>query len=46
MPHKYQVHRIVTDLTQPWLQGYKRPPFGNMFWQYVDIDNAKRPVKP
>ncbi|MBA4342362.1 MAG: bicyclomycin resistance protein [Methylibium sp.] len=46
MPQKYMVHRIVTDLTQPWLQGYKRPPFGNVFWQYVDIDNAKRPVKP
>ena len=37
-PHKYNVHRIVNDLTQPWLLGFRRPPYGNQFWQYVDID--------
>jgi ABC-type transport system substrate-binding protein len=41
-PHKYNVHRIVTDLTQPWLIGYRRPLFGRQFWQYVDIDESKR----
>ena len=40
-PHKYNVHRIVTDLTQPWVLGYRRPLFGNQFWQYIDI--GKRP---
>ena len=48
MPLKRVVHRIITDLTQPWLTGYRRPPFGNQFWQYVDIDAARqpRPRKP
>ena len=43
MPNRYNVHRIVTDLTQPWLQGFRRPLFGNQFWQYVDVDPALRP---
>ena len=38
MPQKYLVHRIVTDLSQPWVIGYKRPLFGNQFWQYIDVD--------
>jgi ABC-type transport system substrate-binding protein len=42
-PHKYHVHRVLTDLTQPWLVGYRRPLFGNQFWQYVDIDLRKDP---
>ena len=46
MPHKYNVHRIVTDLTQPWLVGYRRPAFNNQFWQFVDVDTARRPVRP
>jgi ABC-type transport system substrate-binding protein len=41
-PHKYNVHRIVTDLAQPWLIGYRRPLFGRQFWQYVDIDEPRR----
>lgn len=44
MPQRYTVHRILTDLTYPWVIGYRRPPFGNQWWHYVDIDNAKRPV--
>jgi ABC-type transport system substrate-binding protein len=42
-PDKYTVHRIVPDLTQPWLIGFRRPPFGNQWWQYVDVDMSKRP---
>ena len=42
-PHKYNVHRIVTDLAQPWLLGYRRPLFGSQFWQYVDIDTQLQP---
>ncbi len=42
MPYKYSVHRILTDLAQPWLHGYRRPPFWNTWWQYVDIDAAEQ----
>lgn len=37
MPYRYRAHRIVTDLTHPWLVGYRRPIFSRQFWQYVDI---------
>ena len=42
MPQKFLVHRIVTDLSQPWLIGYRRPLFSQQFWQYVDIDPDKK----
>ncbi|MDN3918983.1 ABC transporter substrate-binding protein [Roseateles violae] len=45
MPQKYLVHRILTDLTQPWVSGYRRPPFGNQFWQYIDVDMDLKKVK-
>ncbi|WP_457330072.1 ABC transporter substrate-binding protein [Rhizobacter sp. P5_C2] len=41
-PHKYNVHRIVTDLAQPWIVGYRRPVFVSRFWQYLDIDESRR----
>lgn len=44
-PMKYNVHRIVNDLAQPWLLGYRRPAFGNQFWHYVDIDDSLRPKR-
>jgi ABC-type transport system substrate-binding protein len=43
MPIKVRVHRIGTDLSQPWLMGYKRHPFAREFWPYVDIDTSKLP---
>jgi ABC-type transport system substrate-binding protein len=43
MPYKQHVHRIYTDLAQPWVVGYRRPLFWQEWWQYVDIDNSKRP---
>ena len=43
MPLKVRVHRIGTDLMQPWLVGYKRHPNAREFWRYVDIDTAKLP---
>jgi ABC-type transport system substrate-binding protein len=43
MPYRYNVHRIVTDLMQPWLIGYRRPLLWQDFWQTIDIDNALRP---
>jgi ABC-type transport system substrate-binding protein len=43
MPYKLKVHRIATDMWQPWVSGYKRHPFRRDFWQYVDIDPGKQP---
>jgi hypothetical protein len=37
-PYKYGVHRILTDLAWPWLEGFRRPPYWLDWWQYVDID--------
>ena len=45
MPQKFNVHRIVTWLIQPWLLGYRSPLYGNQFWAYVDIDDGKRPAR-
>ena len=44
MPYKVRVHRIGTDLWQPWVEGYKRHPFANSFWRYIDIDTDKLPA--
>ena len=43
MPYKVRIHRINTDLMQPWLIGYKRHPTARGFWRYVDIDTSKLP---
>jgi ABC-type transport system substrate-binding protein len=37
-PYKFDVHRILTDLAWPWLEGFRRPPYWLAWWQYVDID--------
>lgn len=37
-PYKFHVHRIVSDLTHPWLIGYRRPPFWQEWWHCVDVD--------
>ncbi len=42
MPHKYNVHRIGTDLVHPWLIGFRRPVFSVQYWQYLDIDASQR----
>jgi ABC-type transport system substrate-binding protein len=41
MPYKVHVHRIYTDLTQPWVTGYERNIFVRDQWRYVDIDSAE-----
>ena len=38
MPYKVHVHRIFTDLAQPWVVGYHRNIFVAAFFKYVDID--------
>lgn len=37
-PYKPHVHRIFTDMTQPWVDGYHHNVFVRDFWRYVDID--------
>ncbi len=44
-PYKQHVHRIYTDMAQPWFVGYRRPLFWNRWWHMVDIDPAKRPAE-
>lgn len=41
-PYKWGVHRIHTDIAQPWLHGYRRAPYWGDWWQYVDIDADAR----
>jgi ABC-type transport system substrate-binding protein len=38
MPYKFHVHRIGTDLTHPWVVGYRRPTFWRDTWQYMDLE--------
>ena len=40
VPYRVAVHRILTDMSYPWVIGYRRPPFWLDWWQYVDIDVA------
>jgi ABC-type transport system substrate-binding protein len=40
MPYKLTGHRIATDLTHPWVVGYRRHPFLRDFWRYIDIDTT------
>ncbi|MCV2358702.1 ABC transporter substrate-binding protein [Paucibacter sp. TC2R-5] len=42
MPYKQHTHRILTDMAQASVQGYRRPLFWQDWWQYVDIDESKR----
>ncbi|MEO8526520.1 MAG: ABC transporter substrate-binding protein [Caldimonas sp.] len=40
VPYRVAVHRILTDMSYPWVIGYRRPPFWLDWWQYVDVDTA------
>ncbi|MEO6280239.1 ABC transporter substrate-binding protein [Roseateles sp.] len=42
-PYKFHVHRIYTDMAQPWVRGYSRNIFVRDYWKYVDIDTAALP---
>ncbi|HEY0957039.1 MAG TPA: ABC transporter substrate-binding protein [Roseateles sp.] len=42
-PYKFHVHRIWTDMAQPWVKGYSRNIFVRDYWKYVDIDTAALP---
>ncbi|MDR7333262.1 ABC transporter substrate-binding protein [Roseateles asaccharophilus] len=45
MAYKVHAHRIITDIQQPWMTGFRRPVFSQDFWQFVDIDTAKQSVR-
>ncbi|HSI53787.1 MAG TPA: ABC transporter substrate-binding protein [Ramlibacter sp.] len=42
MPYKVKVHRIATDMWQPWVSNYKRHPFRRDFWQFIDVEPGKQ----
>jgi len=41
-PGNTLVHRIVIDMSYPWVTGYRRWPFVRDWWKYVDVDMAER----
>ncbi len=42
MPYKIHCHRIVNDVSHPWLIGFLRHPFARDFFKWIDIDPAAR----
>jgi ABC-type transport system substrate-binding protein len=36
-PWVFHVHFVSTHLTQPWVKGYKKHPFEQANWRYLDI---------
>ncbi len=42
MPYKIHGHRILTDMSHPWVRGAQRNIFRRDFWQYVDVDMNAR----
>ncbi|MBA4342361.1 MAG: bicyclomycin resistance protein [Methylibium sp.] len=42
LPYRNHVHRLLTDLAQPWVIGYRRPLFWQEWWHMVDIDESKK----
>ena len=42
-PYKFHVHRVWTDMAQPWVKGYSRNLFVRDIGKYVDIDSAAMP---
>ncbi|MEO5697534.1 MAG: ABC transporter substrate-binding protein [Burkholderiaceae bacterium] len=42
MPYKIHAHRVYTDLSQPWITGWRQARFRNEAWQFVEVDTAMR----
>ena len=42
-PYKFHVHKVWTDMAQPWVRGYSRNIFVRDFWKYMDVDTAALP---
>ena len=45
MPYKFRMNRILTDMSFPWLIGYRRPVFWQEWWHYVDVDTTQIPKR-
>jgi ABC-type transport system substrate-binding protein len=43
MPYKMRVSRIVTDMSYPWVFGYRRTIFWQEWWHCIDIDTSLLP---
>ncbi|MBC7731015.1 MAG: bicyclomycin resistance protein [Bacteriovorax sp.] len=41
-PYKTHVHRVYTNLSQPWITGYRQTLFRNEIWQYIEVDALMR----
>jgi len=41
-PWRLAVHRLQNHLIHPWVAGYKKHPFVQTHWRYLDIDVARR----
>ncbi len=41
-PWRMAVHRLQNHLLHPWVAGYKRHPFVQTTWRYLDVDVAQR----
>jgi ABC-type transport system substrate-binding protein len=44
-PYKLHAHRFVADLWQPWVVGYRRPPFWNDWWHMVDVQPRREAAR-
>ena len=42
MPYLLHLHRVQSDVAQPWVLGYRRHPFTSRQWCWLDIDESKR----
>jgi len=41
-PWRLAVHRLQNHLIHPWVSGYKKHPFVQTHWRYLDIDVARQ----
>jgi ABC-type transport system substrate-binding protein len=42
MPYMMHLHRVITDVVQPWVIGFRRHPFTSRQWCWLDIDEGRR----
>ena len=42
-PWLVETYKAQKILVQPWVLGYKKHPFANEPWKYLDVDLARRP---
>jgi ABC-type transport system substrate-binding protein len=42
MPYKMHVHRVYTDLTQPWITGWREGLFRRESWMFAEVDGPLR----